>query len=243
MRPEVRAQGLSLATPGKETRSEAGGALAAGTRLLEIYGELARQEKHLLGPLLNGSAPCQWRHYPEDDAFDQSHGFQWFYHSHSPEDRPGAAEHGHIHLFARKKQWSRQLNSARERAFSRLADEDQAPPDTRHLLCIGFDAKGIPNTLFTVNSWVTGDLMLSAKATADILSRLSLNTGHQEMDGVIECVVRLCQSEIAGLLKARDQRLFGWKLPDVLRDPKLELLSELPIDLDGKLAALLEVSR
>ncbi|HEX5394544.1 MAG TPA: hypothetical protein VFW68_14775 [Rhodocyclaceae bacterium] len=232
-----------MATSRKETRPETGGALAAGARLLEIYGELARQEKHLLGKLLNGSAPCQWSHYPEDDAFDPARGFQWFYHSHSPEDRPGAAEHGHVHLFARRKLWSRRLKSARETAFSRLADGDQALANTRHLLCIGFDAKGIPNTLFTVNSWVTGDLMLSAETTADILSRLSLNTGHPEVDGVIECVVRLCQSEIKSLLEARDQRLFGWKFPGVLGDQKLELLSELPIDMDGKLAALTDVSR
>ena len=71
--------------------------------------------------------------------------------------RAGASEHGHIHLFARRKLWARRLRSAREIEFAKLTGEPAETESTRHLLTIGFDAEGIPTSLFTVNSWVTGD--------------------------------------------------------------------------------------
>lgn len=211
---------------------------AAGARLLETYAALARRGVHLFSGLLAGEAPTQWSHYPEDDAIDHGSGYQWFYHSHSPEDRPGSAEHGHIHLFARRKLWSRRLRSTQELEFSNLADDPHVPVSTRHLLCIGFDAKGIPTTLFTVNSWVTGDLMLSAPTTLSLLDRIALNTGHREVDAVIEAVVKLCRAEVRNVLEARDRLLMVRKKPGILRDESLEVLSELFIDLDGKLAKL-----
>lgn len=208
---------------------------AAGLRLLETYADLAQRGEHLFSGLLAGETPTQWSHYPEDDAIDHGSGFQWFYHSHSPEDRPGSTEHGHIHLFARRKLWSRRLRSAREKEFSKLSDEPLALAATRHLLGIGFDAKGVPINLFTVNSWVTGDLMLSAPTTIAMLDRIALDTGHKEVDAVVECIVKLFRAEIQDLLKTRDERLMGREKPGILLDESLELLSELSIQLDSKL--------
>lgn len=225
-----------LMQPGLKGRLAAGGDHAAGLRLLETYSALAQRGEHLLGSLLGGQAPRQWSHYPQDDAIDQGSGFQWFYHSHSPEDRPGSAEHGHIHLFARRKLWARRLRSARELQFAELAEGANPWVNTRHLLTLGFDAKGIPKTLFTVNSWVTGDLMLSAETTAHLLAAMRLDTGNAHIDGVIECVVKLCSEEIRSLLDARDQTLLSRQAPGLLQDEGLELLSEMAIDLDAKLA-------
>ncbi|MGS0755541.1 DUF6969 family protein [Roseateles sp. GG27B] len=209
---------------------------AAGLRLLETYSVLAQRGEHLLGSLMGGQAPRQWSHYPEDDAIDSGSGYQWYYHSHAPEDRPAAAEHGHLHLFARRKLWSRRLRSVKELRFAELADGADQWVNTRHLLGIGFDAKGIPNSLFTVNSWVTGDLMLSAETTAALLEAVRLDTGHKLIDRVIEAVVQLCKPEIQSLLQARDQQLFSRQAPGILQDESLELLIELAIDLDAKLA-------
>jgi len=200
-------------------------------RLLDVYAGLARRGEHLLGSLLRGQAPRQWAHYPEDDAIANS-GYQWFYHSHSPEDRPGAAEHGHVHLFARRKLWSRRLRSKRELAFAEFAGGAKFQVDTRHLLTIGFDAKGLPIRLFTVNSWVTGDLMLSAETTAELVEQMVLNTGNADVDAVIVSVVRLFRTEIRDLLVRRDEALSGFKGDNVLSDESLEVLSELPIDID-----------
>jgi len=205
-------------------------------RLLEVYADLARRGEHLLGGLLGGRAPRQWEHYPENDAIGAGSGYQWFYHSHSPQDRAGAAEHGHIHLFARRKLWSRRLCSASEREFASLSRLAPLSVNTRHLLSIAFDAKGIPRSLFTVNSWVTGDLMLGAALSGELLENISLNTGHAEIDTVIESLLQLYREEIFHLLAQRDKALFGWKGKNVLADQRLEVLSELKIDVDSKLA-------
>lgn len=210
----------------------------AGLRLLSAYADLAERGEHLLDSLLSGRAPTQWAHYPEDDAIDHERGYQWFYHSHSPEDRPGAAEHGHIHLFARRKLWSRRLRSAREVTFAKLDGGPKEPVNTRHLLTIGFDAKGVPASLFTVNSWVTGDLMLSARTTALLLENMVLETSHSDVDAVVESVVRLYRQEIRELLEQRDQVLRDFDGKGVLADESLGLLSECAIEVDAKLREL-----
>lgn len=216
-----------------------GGEEAAALRLLETYAGLAERGAHLFGDLLDGQMPRQWNHYPQDDAIDQESGFHWFYHSHSPDDRPGASEHGHIHLFARRKLWARRLRSVREIEFATLTVEPAVTANTRHLLTIGFDAKGIATTLFTVNSWVTGDRMLSADLTSELLSAMKLNTSNEAVDTVIESLAGLYRDEIHGLLNQRDKALFAWKGNNVLSDEKLELLSEMAINVDAKLSGQL----
>lgn len=209
--------------------------LGAGPRLLAVYGALAQRGEHLLGGLLGGARPKQWAHYPADDAIDAARGYQWFYHSHSPEDRPGSAEHGHIHLFARRSLWCRRLQSRSEKTFARLCGQPASDAHTRHLLAIGFDAKGLPISLFTVNSWVTGDLMLGADLTVELLASMRLDTGHPAIDAVVESTVRMCLPEITHLVSARDEALALHAGPDKLNARSLELLSELAIDLDAKL--------
>lgn len=224
------------AKPATSTASDAMG--VAGLRLLTTYAGLAERGEHLLESLLGGQPPKQWAHYPDDDAIDEKHGYQWFYHSHSPEDRPGAAEHGHIHLFAQRKLWTRRLRSAREISFAKLEGNPTKAINTRHLLTIAFDAKGLPVSLFAVNSWVTGDLMLSAETTARLLEDMVLATGHNVVDAVVESVVQLFRQEIQQLLEQRDQTLFDFAGKNVLADESLELLSVCAIDVDAKLRAL-----
>ncbi|RUP25750.1 MAG: hypothetical protein EKK45_18385 [Curvibacter sp.] len=234
MRGQVRAQELSAMAQGRRVRppDREGD---AGSRLLETYAALAGRGEHLFAGLLGGRAPKQWAHYPDDDAIDGARGYQWFYHSHSPEDRPGAREHGHIHLFARRALWGRRLRSRSEREFAKLCGDPASDANTRHLLAIGFDAKGLPISLFTVNSWVTGDLMLGAELTMELLSNMALDTGHPEVDAVVESTVRLCLPELRELMVARDQALAAHAGPDKLADEGLELLSEIAVDLDAKL--------
>lgn len=223
----------------KQAISKAGDAEGVtGLRLLSTYAGLAERGEHLLDGLLGSQATKQWAHYPEDDAIDHERGYQWFYHSHSPEDRLGSTEHGHIHLFARRKLWSRRLRSAREISFAELEGGPAESVNTRHLLTIGFNAKGLPVSLFTVNSWVTGDLMLSAKTTARLLEDMTLDTGHRNVDAVIESVVLLFRTEIQNLLLQRDFVLKEFDGDRVLVNESLEVLSECAIDVDTKLRIL-----
>ncbi|SDH74297.1 hypothetical protein SAMN05660652_02216 [Propionivibrio dicarboxylicus] len=239
MRPEVRCQmrAKELMQLVTQRNSELAGDAqrAVGQRLLETYARLAEQNKHLLTDVMGGQMPHQLHHYPEGDAVDHDHGYQWFYHSHAPEDRPDSTEHGHFHLFAGKACWTHRHNSTGERAFQALTGRPAELANTRHLLAIGLSAKGVPSNLFTVNSWVTGDMMLSADATAMLLEQMKLNTGYETIDTVIECVVSLCRNQIEQLLAARDQVLFSWESANVLADRNLEVLSETTIDLDDLL--------
>ena len=111
-------------------------------------------------------------------------------------------------------------------------------PSTRHLLGIGFDAKGVPTSLFTVNSWVTGDLMLSAPLTLDLLDVMRIDTGHPQIDAVIGSVATLCRLELVYLLQCRDQALQASASEGKMFDESLEVLSQVKIDIDAKFAAI-----
>lgn len=228
------AVGGAAARPGRRTAARR--AREAAQRLLETYAGLADRGEHLLHGVLDGRAPRQWHHYPDNDAVDAASGFQWFYHSHAPGERPDAAEHGHFHLFARRRRWARRPASRSERAFAALTGGPTERPATRHLLGLAIDAKGVPVGLFTVNSWVTGDLMLSAPSTQRLLDAMTLDTGHAAVDAMLAAVVGLCRDEIADLLARRDAVLAAQASPDVLRDERIEVLSEVAIDIDAKLA-------
>jgi len=210
---------------------------SAGQHLLDVYATLAARGEHLLHDLLKGQPPVQWQHYPEDDAIDPDSGYQWFYHSHSPDDRSDTTEHGHFHLFARRSLWSRRLQSKAERAFAALTGHPDSQVTTRHLLAIGLDPKGLPISVFTLNSWVTGDLMLSAAGTERLLAGMHLQTGHDAIDTVLECVVALCMDDIRTMLATRDTTLSGRRKGDVLADTGPEILSSQAIALDAKLRA------
>ena len=222
------------ADPTSEDRNPA----FAGRRLIETYTALASRGEHLLGGLLEEQTPVQWQHYPGNDAIDLESGYQWFYHSHSPADRTGTTEHGHLHVFARRKLWSRRKQSQHERAFAEMLGSPDRQVNTRHLIGVGLDNKGVPASLFTVNSWVTGDLMLSARSTGRLLARLRLNTGNSLVDAVIEDVMTLCADEIREMLAHRDQVLVTRSRTGILEDRSLDVISEVPIDLDKKIAAI-----
>ena len=53
---------------------------------------------------------------------------------------------------------------------------------------------------------------------------------------MLAAVVGLCRDEIADLLARRDAVLAAQASPDVLRDERIEVLSEVAIDIDAKLA-------
>lgn len=212
--------------------------VAAAERLLSIYADLALRGQNALDCLLAGTRPVQWEHYPDGDAIDQTSGYQWFYHSHAPQDRPSSVEHGHIHLFAR---WShhRCRPTADDQAFLQLTGNPRRRPKTRHLLSIGFNATGIPVSLFTVNSWVTGDLMLSAPRTLDLLDRLSLQTAYPVIDGLIASTCQLYRRDIIRLLQDRDATLAAYSGDiSVLEATQCEVLSSFAVSIDEALAGL-----
>lgn len=213
--------------------------------LFACYERLQQEKQHLLSPILNGASPKQWAHYPDDDVIDKRSGYQYFYHSHSPDDRPGAAEHGHFHLFARLDGGIHVIDAAREKRFLRRLNSAAAVDSkTVSLLCISLDARGVPTSLFTVNRWVTGDHLLSADATLALLKGFHVKTpGFELVSEWMQALVGLFWPQIVELLRQRDRKLesviaAGRSDADLLDDNRVELLSECDTDIDLQMERL-----
>ena len=73
----------------------------------------------------------------------------------------------------------------------------------------------------------------------ELLSTMKLDTGHPDIDAVIESVAQLCGPELRELMCRRDDALRTHPAADKLQDEALELLSEVRIDLDAKLSAFM----
>lgn len=213
----------------------------AASALLDLYRRLGLTRSHLLQPILQGAPPTQWEHYPSDDAISADRCYQWYYHSHSPADRPGSIEHGHFHLFARAEGATAHVEASAQRKFLASLGATNSDAATRHLLCVGMSPLGVPISLFTVNSWVTGDLLLSSTRSLALLESMVLDTGYPVIDAVLMALTQLYRPQIRALMHQRDAALHARAAtgPETLDDLGLEVLSEVPIDIDGRIATLL----
>ncbi len=227
-----------------EPKAEGGGAAHEAAlharRIVRIYELLARNDRHLLAPILGRAAPKQWSHYPRGDAIDARRRYQWYYHSHSPADRPGCIEHGHFHLFARTDARRSPIDPEAESAFLKRLGGGESRAKTRHLLAIGMNSVGVPISLFTVNRWVTGDQLLSSAGSLRLLESLAIDSGHPQIDRFIASLIHLHRPQIRKLFRARDQSLLSRarRGPGTLDDESCELLSEVKIDLDRRIATV-----
>jgi hypothetical protein len=192
-----------------------------------------------------------WRHYPAGDGYDPISHAQYFYHRHPEPDV--VTEHGHFHLFLRAEGMPVGALPLLlpEAAIANLPTPPQAAPSKRglrdevsHLIAIAIDAAGEPTRLFTTNRWVTGETWYRADDVIRMLDRFALD--HAEPAGLVNAwlaaIVRLYQPEVAMLLRKRDEAVMDpirrRRRIDVFEDPRFEITSSLPIDLDARLAAV-----
>jgi hypothetical protein len=217
----------------------------SASALLACYEQLSVQKQHLLHPLLHDVTPKQWQHYPDSDVIDTSSGYQYFYHSHSPEDRLDSPEHGHFHVFARLDGEKHVINEDAETKFLHDLRADSAGQSTTaNLLCISLDAKGVPMSIFTVNRWVTGGHFLSASTTLALLKGFKVATpGFEVVNQWLEAMLGLFWPQIVELLVQRDLRLLSLAetrrtKDDLLEDHRIELLSDIAIDIDCSISLL-----
>jgi hypothetical protein len=112
---------------------------------------------------------------------------------------------------------------------------------TRHLLCIGMSPIGVPISLFTVNRWVTGDLLLSRSNTLLLLDSMRLDTGYPAIDSVLMALSQLYRPEIRSLMRLRDAALRARADdgPGTLDDVDVEILSEISLDIDRRIECVL----
>jgi hypothetical protein len=229
-----------------------GGAASAAAVVRECRRNLAARGSGILREALGRASEAEaWQHYPDGDAYDPVSHAQYFYHRHPDAEEVG--EHGHFHLFLRAEGMPRGMMPLLlpEAAIANLPTPPQAAPSKRggrdevtHLVAIALDAAGEPVRLFTTNRWVTGETWYRADDVIRMLDCFTLDAAEPAtpLDPWLAAIVRLYRSEIAGLLRRRDEAVMDPKRRrrrvEVFEDPKFEVTSSLPIDLDQRLAAV-----
>jgi hypothetical protein len=195
-----------------------------------VVGEILRQTKGFV----------EWRHYPPDDAFDPVSHAQYYYHAHPPAGRPWR-EHGHFHLFLRRDGMPKAVRPA---AGPDVAARKGNSDALCHLVAISMDFYGQPRRLFTTNRWVTGETWYRARDVVRCLDRFRVDVARPNwlVNRWLTAMVALFKPEIETLLAARDRVLDRWQGArpghPALEDRALEVVSQAPISLNRRLAAI-----
>lgn len=169
---------------------------------------LAKSGLRVLDRVLPAEGLLTWKHYPEPDVYDPSHGAQWYYHCHDNSTEQG--EHGHFHCFVRP-------------------DGRESP--ACHIIAIGVDSQSRPTRLFTVNQWVVGGQWHDAIATNALVDRFNveLATPDYLVNRWLTALVTHYEDEITALNIERDAKLaaFDRSFADLLEDRSVEVVTQL----------------
>lgn len=194
--------------------------LLAAAGLVAALREAEAGGGNLIAALVGDDPFVAFRHYPEEDVWDEASRAQFYFHAHDSGTR--AAEAGHIHCFHRP-----------------CGRHSAAAP--HHLVAIVLDATGRPAGLFTTNRWVTEEVFLPAPAARAVAARYA-PSGGDVASRVVAGVFGLYRGEIMQLLTERDAALAERRRlrpdADPLEDQELEILSHRAIDLEATLSDL-----
>lgn len=161
--------------------------------------------------------------YPAGHLQFGGHGWQAYYHTHASPWRT-AREHGHFHLFCRR----------------RVESDAWA-----HVVCLGVDAMGQALEWSLVNQWVTGGEWLAAGELDVKLNRIedldpAQFASMQPVEGWLLSLVGICREEIVQLYGQRDLALENFQAnPDVRRNRDVYGLARSPINLPEKFRGIL----
>ncbi len=212
---------------------------AAGAEVNECARVLAKGKIDLVSEVLRGYGTFyELEHYPPDDVFDDDSHSQYYYHAH----RKG--EHGHFHTFVRAPGMPPGAVPTPYDGVEAWPAGDQA---IAHLVAISMDADGQPLSLFTVNRWVTAEAWYPADAVIRMLDTFRIDHAYPSwpVNRWLTAMLRLFRPQIEWLLRRRDKVLADWSRQhpgrDVFEDRKIEVLSELPIDVENQIARLRRV--
>lgn len=171
-------------------------------------------------------------HYPKGDRIDHNTGAQYFYHCHR--ENFESQEHGHFHCFLRYKHLPKSIKP------TTLADWDlYIDNPMTHLVAIGMNQFGQPIRLFTVNRWVTSEILYNAEHVVRFLKRYKMTLVDepywQILDKWVEGILHLFAPQIAWLHQERDRVMQEYQIKNPLENPyldyELEELSAINIDL------------
>jgi hypothetical protein len=216
--------------------------LEAGRQVLEWRRILAKTGDNVVGLVLKHEGPFYvLDHYPKGDVFDPESHAQWYYHAHDKKDRPG--EHGHFHTFMRGGGMPEGIEPAPLADFEPQADQHEL---VCHLIAVSMDRSGWPIGLFTTNRWVTGETWYAAHDVSAMLGgfEMKMDKPSWAVNRWLTGLLRLFRPQVEVLLQQRDERVRAWEMqnPDVntYEDRRLEVTSQLPIDVEAQVRLLEE---
>lgn len=209
---------------------------AAGEEATECARALGKGELDLVSEVLRGHGTFyELEHYPPNDVFDHDRHSQYYYHAH----RKG--EHGHFHTFLRGPGMPADVTPVPYDGTESWPSGDQA---IAHLVAISMDGYGQPLSLFTVNRWVTAEAWYPADAVIRMLESFRIDHANPSwpVNRWLTAMLRLFRPQIEWLLRRRDETMADWvrRYPgaDVFEDRRLEVMSELPINVDQQIARI-----
>ncbi len=211
----------------------------AAHTVIETITQMAQEQRPLMLRVVPQDEVNFWKHYPPKDARDKFCRSRWYYHVHAAGNRD-EDEHGHFHLFLHRTQ----LPEGLEPKVWPPQRED-AKAHVTHLVGLSIDKIGIPRAWFTVNRFVTNEFLYPADVMIDHVA--DFNVDHTQEDDCVNrfvtAMVALYREEIAQLLQKRDERhselVAEFGNEDAYeKASKVEVLSQVPIDLDAKLGSL-----
>ncbi|MCY7389881.1 MAG: hypothetical protein LH481_17800 [Burkholderiales bacterium] len=212
---------------------------AAGD-LYAVLDAFAREGRHPVRDLLIGTpdAFAVGQHYPHHDIEDPATGCAWYYHAHDPAVARHWDEHGHFHCFMYT-----ELLGPRARPVALPGNPDVQKGGLVHVIAISFDASGVPTRVFVPNRWVTDEWLYRARDVIPLIDRFVItnDTRFDLTSRWLTAILRVCQPQIAGLLRDRDRLLAERRMVDpagFAEDRLLEVVSTAPLDLDAVLGAL-----
>ena len=213
--------------------------IEAAQTVIETITRMAAEARPLMLRVIPEEGATFWTHYPKRDARDAHCRSRWYYHVHAEGDRD-PDEHGHFHLFLHRTQLPEGLEP---RVWPPQGEDAKA--HVTHLIGLSIDKIGIPRSWFAVNRFVTNEFLYPAEVMIDHLP--AFNVDHTAEDELVNrfvtAMVALYRDEIAQLLRERDRRheeliaRFGDK--DAFEKASgVDVLAQVPIDLDAKIGSL-----
>jgi len=210
----------------------------AALTVIETITAMAQEQKPLMLRVIPEEGATFWTHYPKADARSQSCKARWYYHVHAEGDRD-EDEHGHFHLFLHRTQ----LPEGLEPKVWPPQGED-AKAHVTHVIGLSINKMGIPRAWFVTNRFVTNEFLYPADVMIKHLPDFNVDDTKEDelVNRFVTAMVALYRSEIADLLKERDARH-----AELLQEhgdaayekaSGVDVLTQIPIDLDAKISTL-----
>ncbi|MEM6827720.1 MAG: hypothetical protein AAF553_07230 [Pseudomonadota bacterium] len=210
----------------------------AALTVIETITAMAAEQKPLMLRVIPEDGATFWTHYPKGDARSVSCKARWYYHVHAAGSRD-EDEHGHFHLFLHRTQ----LPTGLEPKVWPPQGED-AKAHVTHVIGLSINTLGIPRAWFATNRFVTNEFLYPADVMIDHLTDFNVDDTKEDdlVNRFVTAMVALYREEIADLLRRRDemQEHLVADLGDAAyeKGSGVEVLAQIPIDLDAKISSL-----